>query len=84
MRTVPAAAMEADREIRTFRERGLGMSESIAELEWRSSLVRRHLKNRHRCDHFDVGNCQSTKSLCDSPLKRGPTRGSGNQMKDRR
>jgi hypothetical protein len=28
--------------------------------------------------------CQSTKSLRDSPLKRGPTRGRGNQMRDRR
>ena len=30
------------------------------------------------------GQCQSTKSLRDSPLKRGPTRGRGNQMRDRR
>src|SRR5260370_26201993 len=28
--------------------------------------------------------CQCTKSLRDSPLKRGPTRGRGNQMRDRR
>ena len=55
-------------------------------LQWRSRLKINFCEifGVVRFSTFATLSLHGTKSLRDSPLRRGPTRGRGNQMRDRR